>query len=80
MKNTKTCPKCKSKDIVIFSGSKRGSGTRGFCNSLFLGISAFSAVYINRYICCNCGYTEEWISKKDLEKVKNSCKVHSPKQ
>lgn len=27
---------------------------------------------VNRYICCNCGYCEEWIDKEDISKIKNS--------
>lgn len=29
----------------------------------------------NRYICCECGYTEEWIDREDIEKVKKSKKA-----
>jgi hypothetical protein len=39
------------------------------------GNTIFSAVNVNRYICCTCGFTEEWIDKNDLEKVKNSKKA-----
>jgi len=30
------------------------------------------SVCIHRYICCNCGYVEEWIDKEDLQKVAES--------
>ncbi len=72
MKNTKMCSKCKSSNIVRFDGY---SGPYGTGNNIITGKSIFSAVNVNRYICCNCGYTEEWIDKEDLEKVKNSKKV-----
>lgn len=31
-------------------------------------VSAFKKVYITRFVCVSCGYSEEWIEKKqDLE-------------
>lgn len=32
----------------------------------------FSAVNVNRYICANCGFCEEWIDKEDISKIKKS--------
>ena len=72
MKNTKTCPKCGSCDIVRIDGY---SGAYGTGNNILTGITAFSAVNVNRYICCTCGFTEEWIDREDIEKVKNSKKA-----
>lgn len=70
MKNTRICPKCKSTDIIRFDGylGAYGSGNN-------MQVSMFSAVNVNRYICCVCGYTEEWIDKEDIEKVVNSKKA-----
>lgn len=72
MKITKICPKCKSSNIVRFDGF---SGPYGSGNNLMVGATAFSAVNINRYVCCDCGFTEEWIDKNDLEKVAKSKKA-----
>ena len=69
MKNTKKCPKCSSEDIVRIDGY---AGAYGSGNNVMVGASIFSAVNVNRYVCCNCGFTEEWIDKEDIEKVKNS--------
>ncbi|WP_278281159.1 hypothetical protein [Clostridium sp. BSD9I1] len=34
------------------------------------GMTIFSAVKVTRYLCCDCGYSEEWIDdKKDIEKI-----------
>ena len=44
------CPKCRSTDILRFDG---GIGPYGS------GFSALSAVSVNRYVCCSCGFTEE---------------------
>ena len=72
MNNTKICPKCQSTDIVRIDGSV---GAHGAGNNVLLGMSIFSAVNVNRYICADCGFTEEWIDKADLEKVVTSKKA-----
>ena len=72
MKNSKRCPKCQSGDIVRIDGY---TGAHGAGNNVILGMSIFSSVNVNRYICCSCGFTEEWIDKKDTEKIANSRKA-----
>ena len=72
MKNTKLCPKCESASIVRIDGH---AGAYGSGNNIMLGSTVFSAVNVNRYICCSCGYTEEWIDKEDLERIANSRKA-----
>ena len=72
MKNTKLCPKCGSTDIIRFDGYL---GPYGSGNNLMVGNTIFSSVNVNRYICCACGFTEEWIDKEDMAKVKNSKKA-----
>lgn len=73
MKNTRICPKCGSSDIIVVDGY---AGAYGTGNNIMTGMSIFSAVNVNRYICCSCGFTEEWIDKGDIEKVKESRKAH----
>lgn len=72
MKNTKICPKCQSSDIVRIDGY---CGPYGSGNHVLTGNTVFSGVNVNRYICCNCGFTEEWIDKNDLSKIANSKKA-----
>ena len=72
MKNTRICPKCQCTEIVRINGY---TGSHGAGNNVMLGATIFSAVDVNRYICCKCGYTEEWIDKEDLEKIINSKKA-----
>lgn len=72
MKNTKYCPKCRSVDIVRIDGH---AGAYGSGNNIMLGATIFSAVKVNRYVCCQCGYSEEWIDREDIDKVKNSKKA-----
>ena len=67
MKNTHICPKCNSTNIVRIEGK---AGAYGVGNNIQVGITNFSAVLVNRYLCYNCGYSEEWIDKEDLPKLK----------
>jgi len=70
MKYTKTCPKCRNSNIVRFNGF---SGAYGAGNHIETGV--FSSVNVNRYVCCYCGYTEEWIDTEDLSTIVNSKKA-----
>lgn len=72
MKITRICPKCNSNDIVRIDGY---TGAYGSGNNIITGTTVFSGVNVNRYICCRCGYTEEWIDREDLEKIKGSKKA-----
>lgn len=72
MKHTKQCPKCGSYDIVLVNGN---AGAYGSGNNIPLGWSIFSAIMVDRYVCCQCGFSEEWLREKDLDKLKNSGKA-----
>lgn len=63
MKQSKVCPKCGSADILRVEGTV---GTHGSGNNLILGKSIFSAIALPRYVCCKCGYAEEWVDRNDL--------------
>ena len=69
MKNSKKCPKCSSSDIIIVDGY---TGAYGSGNNIITGYSIFSGVGIDRYICCSCGFTEEWIAVDQIEKIRKS--------
>lgn len=71
MKNKRKCPKCGSADIIRFDGY---AGAYGSGNNIIAGATIFSAVNVNRYVCCSCGFTEEWVDQKDIEKLVNSNK------
>lgn len=72
MKNTRICPKCNSSNIIRIDGY---AGAYGSGNNIMVGATIFSAVNVNRYVCCNCGFTEEWIDRSDLEKLMRSRKA-----
>ena len=69
MKNSEKCIKCGSDEVVRFDVY---AGPYGVGNNIMVGKSIFSAVNVNRYVCCKCGYSEEWIDEEDLDKVKFS--------
>ena len=67
MKFTKTCPKCQSANILRIPGTRQ---SHGYGNNVKVGMTLFSAVLVTKYLCCNCGFTEEWVdSLQDIEKV-----------
>ena len=72
MQHSHICPKCQSADIVRIDGY---TGAYGSGNNILTGATILSAVNVNRYICCHCGFTEEWIDRDKLEKIKNSKKA-----
>jgi len=64
MKNTGRCIKCGSEAIVAVDNSMGQQFTP-------IRISALSVASTARFICCDCGYMEEWIiNQKDLKKLK----------
>ena len=73
MNRTRICPKCGSNEIYVIDGY---TGPYGSGNNVMIGATVFTAVKVNRFICCACGFTEEWIGREDLEKVKKSKKAH----
>jgi len=65
MKNSKLCPKCDSHDILRIKGGI-WSGDKNFIRG-----NALVSVFVTRYLCCNCGFSEEWVEKsKDLKSLK----------
>ena len=69
MKNTKICPKCRSNDVIMIKGKKADYGD----NCILTGV--FGYVPVNRYLCCSCGYSEEWVNIEDIPKIKKKyCK------
>lgn len=68
MRISKVCPKCNSRDILRIPGEKGAYGTG---NNINVGMTILSAVKVTRYLCCQCGYSEEWIDEKeDIEKLR----------
>jgi len=63
MKNSQCCPKCDSYDIIRIIGGSTWTGHQNFIRG-----SAIKMVYVTRYLCGQCGFSEEWVEKpSDLE-------------
>lgn len=72
MKNTRVCPKCNHTDIIRVEGR---AGAYGTGNNIQVGWSNFSAVLVPRYVCCNCGYSEEWIDIEDILETEKEVQI-----
>ncbi len=44
----------------------------GVGNNIKTGLTIFSVILVNRYVCCSCGFTEEWIDIDDIAKLKKN--------
>ncbi len=67
MKNKRICLKCNGSDILVVPGTAEAYGVG---NNIRVGATIFSAVLVDRYVCCTCGYSEEWIDRADVAKLK----------
>ncbi len=64
MKVTKTCPKCKGTEILTNEGLLKRGDRSGAVISSWTGFS------VAIYVCAKCGYFEEYVDEKDLNKEK----------
>ena len=70
MKNSGICPKCGSGDILkVLSYTNRFGGGDVILTDNTLPVW-LCGVEVPRYVCCACGYSEEWIDPKNLLKLK----------
>jgi hypothetical protein len=68
MKQTRTCVKCKSKEIIRVPASAWFEDNK-------IPVGFMAVVKTTRYICCDCGFVEEWIqSAVDREKLRERAK------
>ena len=63
MKNTKSCPKCGSTDIVRIpdNPNRHASGNNIYTSTYTL----FGKIPVIRYVCCSCGYAENWVENEE---------------
>ncbi len=69
MKTTGICPKCQSSDLVRINGKQEAYGAGNYVRT---GLIATAGVH--RYVCLTCGYTEEWVDREDLDKIRKKHK------
>jgi len=64
MKNHSNCSKCGSSNILKIEGQQGLFGT----GNIIPIESTFKrkSVKVNRYVCCACGFSEEWIDMQDI--------------
>lgn len=69
MKNTGQCVKCESKDVIRVVQS--WAHTSEYANVIITDSTITNAVKVIRYVCGECGYSEEWIDdKRGIEKIR----------
>ena len=69
MKNTKICPKCNSNDVLPIKGDYRPYRTN---------LTLLSQITVTKYLCCNCGFTEDWIDNlRIVDEIKKINIKHS---
>lgn len=65
MKKTGKCPKCGRSDIVTIFASESVYG------NIISGKTIFTLIRCQRFVCCCCGFIEEWVEdKEDIDKLK----------
>ncbi len=70
MKHSRTCPKCTGAEIVRVEGIRGQFGSGNVIPTG--GLTIFSSIKVARYVCVQCGYSEEWIdSPDDLQRIRN---------
>lgn len=71
MKNTSCCPKCHLENIVRVpdNPARYASGNNIYTTHMTL----FGKVPVIRYVCCNCGYVENWVENQhELNEIKKA--------
>ncbi|MCB9308780.1 MAG: hypothetical protein H6567_01815 [Lewinellaceae bacterium] len=64
MKSTHCCPKCNCNEIAKVKG---GAFKGNLYNTISTGLNT---IYLTRYICLSCGFTENYVEDTDdLEKL-----------
>lgn len=60
MKHSAVCPKCGGTEILRIDG-----------RSVIGGVipAGWTGAKLNRFLCTVCGYSEEWIDRKDIAKL-----------
>jgi ribosomal protein S27AE len=67
VKHSGICSKCGSGDLLFIPG---GDGSLHHDNVIRVGLTIISTAEAYRYVCCDCGYSEEWVDLRDIPKLK----------
>ena len=70
MKNAHICPKCGSRDIVRVPDGAHRYLANSICITKLVTVER---VPVARYVCCGCGYVENWVETQgDREAVRRT--------
>lgn len=62
MKDSGICPKCGSRNVVRIPDTGRYASS----NSIYTTrATLFGKIPVIRYVCCSCGYVENWMERPD---------------
>jgi len=59
------CPKCGEREVYTTAGKLLKRGER-----MILSVSSWNKIFLDTYICTNCGHFEEYVSDTDLHDIK----------
>ena len=73
MKNTKSCPKCGSTDIVRIpdNPNRHASGNNIYTSTYTL----FGKIPVIRYVCCSCGYGLLGNERQESNRMEGYCRL-----
>ncbi|MGH7142593.1 MAG: hypothetical protein ACREJ2_00490 [Planctomycetota bacterium] len=66
MHTTGKCPKCGSQQILKIAGNKYPNGGLDFIQG---GYTFLGTVFVTRYLCIDCGFSEEWVDDADARRT-----------
>ena len=72
MKQSKICPKCGSDEVIAFMEPTHGINDNG--NHIYTGIFSYASLW--RYVCCDCGYTEQYVNMPEIKKIREYYKYY----
>lgn len=62
MKNTGCCPKCRSQKVARVPDNAHRYLSNSICMT---NIAWVKRIPVARYVCCDCGYVENWVEKQN---------------
>jgi predicted RNA-binding Zn-ribbon protein involved in translation (DUF1610 family) len=63
MRNSNTCPKCQSNDIIRIPGKAGRYGSDQ--TNILVGWTIYNVVKVTRFLCASCGFIEHWVESTD---------------
>ncbi len=69
MKKSEICPKCGGRTVRVPDNGRYANG-----NNIYTTVrTLFGRVPVTRYVCCECGFVEEWVElSADRERIRRA--------